>query len=55
MALLKSESWLKADMPNHGIWEGLEGEVMEEKRNSKKHMIHKARKLGYKRLKSSTM
>ena len=54
MALLKSESWSKADMPNHGIWEGLEGKVMEETRNSKRHIIHKAGRGGYKRLKSST-
>ena len=41
MALLISEPWLKADMLNQEIWESLEGEVMEEMRNSKKHTIHK--------------
>jgi hypothetical protein len=53
MALRISEPWLKADM-HHAIWESLEGEVTEETRNSKRHTIHKARRAGYKRLKSST-
>ena len=54
MALLISEPWLKADMLNHGIWESLEGEVMEETRNSKMHTTHKTRRGGYKILMSST-
>lgn len=49
-ALLIAELKLKADT----IWESLEGEVMEETNNSKKHTIHRARRGGYKRLKSNT-
>ena len=51
MALLVSEPWLKVDTLNH---ESLEGDVKEETHNSKRHTIHKVRRVGYKRLKSST-